>query len=60
MNKNNIRNIVIGVTLALVVFAAITGGALAERMFGIKPLDLIFPQDETDISRSVERKILKE
>ncbi len=60
MTNKSIRNIFLGIAFLLVVFVAITTGALADRMFGIKPLDLLFPRDETEVSRQIERKILKE
>lgn len=56
-----VRNFIIGAAVCLVLLAAITGGAIADRLFGIKPLDRLFPQTATG-PRGVDvtQKILKE
>ena len=43
MKKSKVKKIVIGVLVLLVLGVALTGGAVADRLFGIKPLDKWFP-----------------
>ena len=59
MKDNKIYTPVVIIALILIIIAAVTGGALAERLFGIKPLDKLLgeqPQVRTDVTQ----KILKE
>lgn len=45
--------------MGVVVLAALLGGALADRIFGIKPLDLLFPRPGVT-QQVVERQVLNE
>jgi len=44
MKKVSIRKLVIGGAIFLVILAATFGGAIADRIFGFKPLDVLFPR----------------
>ena len=50
------RKFLIGIAIGVVILTAVGGGAIADRLFGFKPLDRFFP---TRISTSGQ-KILKE
>lgn len=57
----NIRKSLIGVAAGVVVFTSVLGGAVAERLFGVKPLDYFFPQKSTKMREAdVTQKVLKE
>lgn len=59
--KSNLRKLLFGMGLGLVILASIGGGAIADRLFGIKPLDLFLPRrGETFRVGEVEQKILTE
>lgn len=47
MTKISVRNFAIGAALLLVLFAGLTSGAVADRLFGFKPLDRFFPKSST-------------
>lgn len=44
MVSNKLEKILIGASIAVVILVAITGGAIADRLFGLKPLDKLFPK----------------
>ncbi len=54
------RKFLTGVAIGLVVLTIALGGAVADRLFEIKPLNLLLPQEESFRVGSVEQKILKE
>lgn len=58
----NLRRLLIGIALGVVLLASILGGAVADRLFGIRPLDRLFPQKEEGarFGTKVEQKILTE
>jgi serine protease Do len=58
MRKTGIsfKKFLLGVAIGIVILAAITGGAVADRLFGFRPLDKFIPNRAVDISQ----KILKE
>lgn len=58
MKKQKVKKIVIGVSIAIVLLVAITGGAIADRLFGFRPLDKLFPRKDTPFR--VDQKILNE
>ena len=60
MRKLNIKKFFIGAAIGLVIVAAITGGAVADRLFGLKPLDLFLPRKEPSFRVGLEQKILTE
>ena len=53
----NFKSFVIGISIGVVILAAATGGAIADRLFGIKPLDGMFPRGGGSL---VDRRILTE
>lgn len=60
MNKKDWKKIAIITSLLVVIFVAATGGALADRLFGFRPLDLIAPRQTGFRLGRVEQKILVE
>lgn len=60
LRNMSIRNLLIGASGALVVIVSILGGAIADRLFGIKPLDRFFPSGESIKPGNFEQKILRE
>jgi len=59
--SGKIKKILTGVAIVLVVLAAVTSGAIADRLFGIRPLDKIFPRQEVGFRvGTLEQKILTE
>lgn len=54
-----LKNLVILTAVGVVILAALLGGALADRIFGIKPLDLLFPRPGVT-QDVIERQILNE
>lgn len=62
MREINLKKFLIGIAIGLVVLVSITGGAIADRLFGIKPLDRLFPQKDSASTGTfdVTQKILKE
>lgn len=62
MANSGLKKSAIFVTATAIILASATGGAIAERLFGIKPLDYFFPKDPDSGFRvgRVEQKVLKE
>ena len=59
--SNRIKKFLIGVALGVVVLVSVTSGAIADRLFGIRPLDKIFPRQETAFRvGTLQQKILTE
>src|SRR3990172_3141305 len=60
--KGNLKGIVIGLALGVVLIASALGGALADRLFVIKPLDsLVARQDAKGLrGGTIEQKVLNE
>jgi S1-C subfamily serine protease len=58
----NFKKILIGIASGIVVLVAITSGAIADRLFGIKPLDYFFPRDSQQRFQvgTLEQKVLNE
>lgn len=54
-----VRQFTIGIAGGLVVLGALLGGALADRIFGIKPLDYFFPRSNSTTS-VFERQVVRE
>lgn len=50
------KRILIGIALFLVLLAGLTSGAIADRLFAIKPLDKFFPK----LGGTVEQKVINE
>ncbi len=55
--KSRLGKILVILSLLIIIIAAITGGAIADRIFGFRPLDKIFPR-ETGFR--IESRILNE
>ncbi|MBI2007267.1 MAG: trypsin-like peptidase domain-containing protein [Candidatus Blackburnbacteria bacterium] len=56
-----IRRFLLGVAVGIVVLVSILGGALADRLFGLRPLDYLFPQAKKGIFETViKREVLQE
>lgn len=60
MGQLTMRKLIIGGAIVVVVLAATLGGAIADRLFGIRPLDRFFPKGPTDQSQITQRQVLKE
>lgn len=58
MKNLNFKKFVLGVAIGLVILVAITGGAVADRLFGLKPLDLILPRGASTFR--LDQRILTE
>jgi S1-C subfamily serine protease len=58
MKKINVRKILIRVAVLVIIFVALTGGAIADRIFKFKPLDYLFPRKEVGFSFS--QKVVSE
>lgn len=57
----NIRRFLISASVGVVILASIFGGAVADRLFGIRPLDYLFPKTEKGILETVvKREVLQE
>ncbi len=59
MKRIDIKKFLIGVAIGLVILAAVTGGAIADRVFGLKPLDYLFPRKE-GFRVGLEQRVLTE
>lgn len=60
MKSPQIKKYALGAAVILVVLASSLGGAIADRLFGIKPLDYFFPSQEGGPQRLVERTVVRE
>ena len=56
MRNITFKKLLIGIAIGLVILVAITGGAIADRLFGIRPLDKLFPRS----GFRIDQKILTE
>lgn len=57
----NIRRFLIGAAVGVVILVSIFGGAVADRLFGIRPLDYLFPKTERGVFETVvKREVLQE
>lgn len=57
----DLKKTLTGLSLITVIVVAVLGGAVADRLFGVRPLDYFFPRlvDETG-QRITEREVVKE
>lgn len=61
MKKLNVKGFSIGLATGLVILAAAIGGAIADRLFSIKPLDFLLPREEGAFRvGTLEQKVLTE
>lgn len=59
MKRIDMKKFLIGAAIGLIILAAITGGAIADRIFGLKPLDYLFPRKE-GFRVGLEQRVLTE
>jgi S1-C subfamily serine protease len=62
MSRFSLKSFLIGLSMGFVVLASATGGAIADRLFGIKPLDFITSRDGVGFKTGgkLEQKVLSE
>lgn len=62
MSRFSLKSFLIGLSIGFVVLASATGGAIADRLFGIKPLDFITSREEAGFKTGgkLEQKVLSE
>lgn len=61
MKKFSLKKFLTGCAIGIILLVAITSGAIADRLFGLKPLDALFPRKENvQTGGSVQQKILTE
>lgn len=60
MKKDDWRKLAILASTLLVIFIAATGGALADRLFGFRPLDLLAPRNQAGFRVGTEQKVIRE
>lgn len=56
----NAHKFLIGIAIGILLIVAITGGAVADRLFGIRPLDKFFPNEDGLGVGRLEQKVLRE
>jgi serine protease Do len=59
MKKADYKKYLIGAAAAIFLLTVATGGAIADRLFGIKPLDYLFPR-KPSLGTGLEQKVLTE
>ena len=57
MGKSSFKKTLLGLAALVVVVAAVTSGAIADRLFGFKPLDVLFPRNSNS---SLQKTIVNE
>lgn len=60
MQKFDIKKFIISLAIGFVLLAAITTGAIADRLFGLKPLDVFLPREGASVSNNIKQKVLTE
>jgi len=61
MSRFNLKSFLIGLSIGFVVVASAAGGAIADRLFGIKPLDFISEKRVESIGKGeLEQRVLSE
>src|SRR5258708_5545082 len=60
MTKVKFRKILIVIAIALIVIVAVGSGAIADRMFGIKPLDAFFPTKNNQSTAGTQKIVSEE
>lgn len=60
MKKADWRKLAIIASVVVVLFVAITGGAVADRLFGLAPLDLLVPRERTPGIGTTKREVMLE
>lgn len=59
MAKLDAKRFLIGIGIGIILLASIAGGAIADRLFGLKPLDLLLPR-ENGFGTGLEQRVLTE
>lgn len=59
-NFKPIKKFLIGTAIGIVILSALLGGAAADRLFGIKPLDKFFQRGSGEATNVIEKKIVDE
>jgi S1-C subfamily serine protease len=57
MGKSSFKRILVGVAVLVIIVVAVTSGAIADRLFGFKPLDLLFPRN---LSSNPQQTVINE
>src|SRR3989304_5118373 len=62
MNRSKFQGLLLGLVIGFIVLVSAIGGALADRLFVIKPLDFLTARNETEGFRvgTIEQKVLNE
>lgn len=62
MSRFSIKSFLIGLSIGFVVVASAAGGAIADRLFGIKPLDYVVSKEEAGFGTrgKLEQRVLSE
>lgn len=58
MKKTKAKKIIVWISVIIVILVAVTGGAIADRLFGFRPLDKLFPRQDSVFR--IDQKILTE
>ena len=59
-NKSNFKKVLVTVSLLIIIVTSVLGGALADRIFGIRPLDFFVSKDFNLSGTVLEQKVVKE
>jgi len=62
MKKFNLKGFLLGFTIGFVILVSATGGAIADRLFEIKPLDRLLqrPKETFRVGEKLEQRVLTE
>ena len=62
MNRSKFQGLLLGLVIGFIVLVSAIGGALADRLFVIKPLDFLTARNEAEGFRvgTIEQKVLNE
>lgn len=62
MKRQNIKHFLLGISVSIVILVSAVSGALADRLFEIKPLDFLVKRQETksNLSNTLEQRVLTE
>ncbi len=57
MRKSSFKKTLVGLAILVIVTVAVTSGAIADRLFGFKPLDVLFPRNS---SLNLQQRVVDE
>lgn len=62
MRRENIKSFLLGLSLSIIVLVSALGGALADRLFGIKPLDFLAKRQTTGlrVGTTLQQRVMTE